>query len=218
MSFSTSFSRLSSLTKAGFSLPFFLLKLLEPKRAWSACKPRHTLCANGSTSAPQCRRPGRHARSTSRSPPQLRSAATSSPPAQAGTSSLGPYALLVQCLSSPLAQFKPGRPHAPRGEFRSVVRAQAFRQAALVNQPLQHTCYAPRTETGICFQRQALVGKATSTTLKMRTMRPFASPSTMKSIAHSWLARVSRGSAAGPRINRFRLRRRTAKPSSLYSR
>jgi hypothetical protein len=36
--------------------------------------------------------------------------ATDLPPAQAGTSSLVPYALLVHCLSSPLAHFKPGTP------------------------------------------------------------------------------------------------------------
>src|SRR5271170_3822741 len=40
----------------------------------------------------------------------LRSDATDLPPAQAGTSSLVPYPLLVQCLSSPLPHFKPGTP------------------------------------------------------------------------------------------------------------
>jgi len=49
-------------------------------------------------------------------------------------------------------------------------------------------------------------------------MRPFARPSTMKSIAHSWLARTSHGSAARSRTRRLRLRRRTASPSSAYSR
>jgi hypothetical protein len=52
----------------------------------------------------------------------------------------------------------------------------------------------------------------------MRTMRPFASPSTMKSIAHSWLARTSRGSAAQSRTKRLRLLRRTISRSSTYSR
>jgi hypothetical protein len=36
----------------------------------------------------------------------------------------------------------------------------------------------------------------TWTTLRMRTIRPVANPSTMKSIAHSWFGPISRGSAA----------------------
>jgi hypothetical protein len=35
-------------------------------------------------------------------------------------------------------------------------------------------------------------------------MRPFASPSTMKSIAHSWFGRVSRADASGSRTSRLR--------------
>jgi len=42
------------------------------------------------------------------------SAEDTSPPAQAGTSCLVPCALLVQCLSYPLAHFKPGTPEAHR--------------------------------------------------------------------------------------------------------
>ena len=45
----------------------------------------------------------------------------------------------------------------------------------------------------------------------MRTTLPVARPSTMKSIAHSWLGRIRRfGSNARSRTRRLRLRRRTA--------
>ncbi len=57
-----------------------------------------------------------------------------------------------------------------------------------------------------------------STTLRIRTIRPVARPSTMKSIAHSWLEPVSRGSAMRSRTRRLRLLRRTIRRSSTYSR
>ncbi len=57
-----------------------------------------------------------------------------------------------------------------------------------------------------------------STTLRMRTVRPFASPSTMKSIAHSWFILTSLDTANGSRTRRLRFLRLTASPSSAYSR
>ena len=69
-----------------------------------------TPCANGSTSAQRYRLPYKPEQSSSRSRSLPQSTSTDLPPAQAGTSCLVPYALLVQCLSSPLAHFKPGTP------------------------------------------------------------------------------------------------------------
>src|SRR5271168_4615552 len=68
------------------------------------------------------------AESSSRSLLPLRSDATDLPPAQAGTSSLVPCALLVQCLSSPLAHFKPGTPIVVDGNCRSKCIENAHRK------------------------------------------------------------------------------------------
>src|ERR1700733_12801659 len=69
---------------------------------------RHTPSAIGSTSALRSQLPSLPAPSSCRSLPPPESDATDSPLAQADASCLVPYALLVQCLSSPLAHFKPG--------------------------------------------------------------------------------------------------------------
>src|ERR1700733_1705081 len=71
---------------------------------------RHTPSAIGSTSVLRSRLPSLPAPSSCRSLLPLQSDVTDSPLTQAGTSCLVPYALLVQCLSSPLAHFKPGTP------------------------------------------------------------------------------------------------------------
>src|ERR1700757_3913923 len=89
----------------------------SPAPAPSAASPgppaaRRTPCANESTSVLRSRLPSLPVPSSCRSLLLLQSDVTDSPLAQAGTSCLVPYALLVQCLSSPLAHFKPGTPKA----------------------------------------------------------------------------------------------------------
>jgi hypothetical protein len=64
-------------------------------------------CGNGITSVPRSRLPSTPALSPYRSPPPLRSDAVDLQPAQAVTSCLVPCALLVWCLSYPLAHFMP---------------------------------------------------------------------------------------------------------------
>jgi hypothetical protein len=115
-----------------------------------------------------------------------------------------------------LAFFSPA-PHAPRCELRFVVgttlsgspRCSISRSSSRVTRPLPRLVSASST-------RHSRVNA--STTLRMRIMRPFANPSTMKSIAHSWFARIRRGSINCSRTSRLRQRRRTAKPCSTYSR
>jgi hypothetical protein len=89
----------------------------------------------------------------------LRSAATDSPLAQAGTFCLVPYALLVQCLSSPLAHFKPGTPIV------NVVPAtSAFRQlqfSVVANRPM-------RSSTLVCDRKFGQMGVSTEIAPLMR--------------------------------------------------
>src|SRR6202522_517002 len=46
--------------------------------------------------------------------------------------------------------------HAPRGELRTVVRAQVLRSPAFSDQPLQHSGHASRSQAGVGLQRQTL--------------------------------------------------------------
>lgn len=111
----------------------------------------------------------------------------------------GPAGLDVD--QSDLPVFGPAE-YAPRGKLRPVGGSNSFRPPTLFDQPFEHARHAIRAETGIGLQRQHSLVYA-STTLRTRTMRPVASPSTMKSIADSWLVRTSRaahtGSSTAPR-------------------
>ena len=106
-SFNTRFSRLRFATRR-FSFEFSCSNSFS-RFAWSTCNPPYSLRQRkyvcSTIQLPYTPEP-----SSSRSPRPLRSAAAGSPLAQAGTSCLVPYALLVQCLSYPLAQFKLGTP------------------------------------------------------------------------------------------------------------
>ncbi len=72
--------------------------------------------------------------SSSRSLLPLRSDATDLPPAQAGTSYLVPYALLVQCLSSPLATFQAGH-----SRVQDNLKAFSISNAKLEGTPASHS-------------------------------------------------------------------------------
>ena len=115
-----------------------------------------------------------------------------------------------------LAIFSPAQ-HAPRCELRSVVGTHTFRLAATFDQPIQLSRNSTAAQAGVSLQHQTLARERIDHT-RMRIILPFASPSTMKSIAHSWFARIRRGSITCSRTSRLRRRRRTAKPCSAYSR
>ena len=86
--------------------------------------------------------------------------------------------------------------HAPRGELRPVVRAHVLGPATLGDQLAPAPAsrgHEPRLVSASSARHSRVYA---STTLRMRTIRPVARPSTMKSIAHSWFGPVSRGSAA----------------------
>ena len=107
--------------------------------------------------------------------------------------------------------------HAPRGELRAVVRAQVLgRPRSSIS---RSSTRVTRSEPRLVSSSSARYSRVYAlTTLRIRTIRPVAKPSTMKPIAHSWLGRTSRGSSARSRTSLLRLRRRTASPSSAYSR
>jgi hypothetical protein len=54
--------------------------------------------------------------------------------------------------------------HTSRGELGAVIRAQIFWPTTLLDQPLQHTCYAPASEAGVDLKRQALTRVRTKLT------------------------------------------------------
>src|SRR5579863_9955338 len=99
-----------------------------------------------------------------------------------------------------LAFFRPTQ-HPARAKFRSVLGAHAFRPAALLVQPIESPRHATAVQARIIFQRQALASKCIDR-LGCGSCGPFASPSTMRSIAHSWLdgSDGARSAVRGPAV------------------
>ena len=100
--------------------------------------------------------------------------------------------------------------HVPRSEPDHCPNVFAL-AAVLGDRPFQHRVTRPEPSQ-FSASRATHSRVYASTTVRMRTIRPVASPSSTKSIAHSWFGPLSRGSTA--RSPAACVSSRTLKPSS----